>query len=157
MPQVSEVNAVVAALFNPIESSRPRSTQNLFEPSHCCAFLLGNVPAESWGHQTAACNLCWSPFPSLPLRGYRWSSLPSPHVSTPTNKWSTSFAFPKALDYFTTESTSDKPVTTIRWVTPVLSLLLGAQSTKKSGQMLYRYHFWSSVMNLTPGWSFKRV
>lgn len=87
----------------------------------------------------------------------RWGSLPSPHVSTPTDKWSTSFAFPKALDYFTTESKSDKQVKPIHWVTLTLALLLGAGSIKKSGQMLYWYHFWSTLMNVTPGWSFKRV
>ena len=66
MPQVSAVNAVVATLFNPIEFSRPRSMQDLFEPRHCHSSSLGNVPAESWGHQAAAHNPCWSLFPSPP-------------------------------------------------------------------------------------------
>ena len=66
MLQVSEVNAVVATLFNPTKFSRPRSTQDLFKPSHCHTSSLRNVPVESWGHQPAAHNPRWSLFPSPP-------------------------------------------------------------------------------------------
>lgn len=91
------------------------------------------------------------------LRGYTRGSLPSPHVSTLRAKLSTSFAFPKDLDHSTTLNKSAKQVKTVYWVTLTLSPLLGAGSIKKSGQMLYRYLFWSTLMNLTPGWSFKGV
>lgn len=53
MPQVSEVNAIVATLFNPLESSGPTPMQDLFEPSHRRSSSLGKVPAESWGRRPA--------------------------------------------------------------------------------------------------------
>lgn len=53
--------------------------------------------------------------------------------------------------HFTTESKSDKQVKTIHRATLPLSLLLGAGSIKKSAQMLYHYHFRSSLMNLSLG------
>lgn len=56
--------------------------------------------------------------------------------------------------YFTTEGKSNKQVKIIHWATLSLSLLLGVGSIKKSAQMLYHYHFGSSLMNLSPGWSF---
>lgn len=59
--------------------------------------------------------------------------------------------------YFTTENKSDKQVKIIHWATLSLSLLLGAESMKKSAQMLYHYNFRCSLMNLSPGWSFKRL
>lgn len=86
MPQVSEANAVGDTLFKPFEFRRRRSMQDLFEPSHCHSSSLGNITAGSWGHQPAAHNLCWSPFPfHLSMVADR-VPFSIPHVSQPTDK-----------------------------------------------------------------------
>lgn len=94
------------------------------------------------------------PVPTSPLKALQ-TELSSP--SCPTTDKQTSFAFPKALGYFLPESKSDKQVKTTRWVVLPLCPLLEAESIKKSEQMLHRYHFWSTLMNLTPVSSFKSV
>lgn len=47
MPQVSEANAVGDTLFKTSEFRRPRSMQDLFEPSHCHSSSIRNITAGS--------------------------------------------------------------------------------------------------------------
>lgn len=47
MPQVSEANAVGDTLFKTSEFRRPRSMQDLFEPSYCHRCPIRNITAGS--------------------------------------------------------------------------------------------------------------
>lgn len=132
MPQVSEANAVGDTLFKTLQFRSPKSVQDLFEPSHCHSSFLRSITAGSWGPQPSAPSLL--PFHlsgladrvTFPILVYRQMK----HL----------ICFSKS-HYFTTEKKSDKQVKMIHWATLSLSLLLGAESMKKSAQMLYHCNF----------------